>query len=383
MPMRTQFWLSAVVSVCSLSFAECEEGEKRFSMDDYYAVDKIDAHFHLRTRNTDFVTLAQRDKFRYVNIAVHSNSPIEMDFRLRTTFIQLRAHPNHIAAASAFPMAGWDEPDWQKKTIAHLDATFEKGAVAVKVWKNIGMDFKDKNGNLIMIDDPKFDPIFAHLANKGIRLIGHLGEPRNCWLPLEKMTVKNDRNYFERNPEYHMFKHPGMPTYEQQMAARDRMLAKNPNLHFIGAHFGSLEWSVDELAKFLDRFPNATVDTAARMGQLQYQSIRDREKVVKFLRKYQDRILYGTDFTMQPDSIPPDDPRAGPKTVAGGTGAISTRTMKWQSRNSTIPSAESRYPGESLKRSTGKNAERVFPGAWSAGNGTSSEQGRSGNVSNR
>ena len=53
-----------------------------------------------------------------------------------------------------------------------------------------------------------------------------------------------------------------------------RMLNKNPELIFIGCHLASLEWSVDELANFLDRFPNASVDMAARMGQLFYQTYR-------------------------------------------------------------------------------------------------------------
>jgi len=157
------------------------------------------------------------------------------------------------------------------------------------------MVHRDGEGKLVMIDDPRFDPIFRKLIEKGIVVIGHLGEPKNCWLPLEEMTVKNDRNYFAKNPQYHMHKHPEMPSYEDQIAARDRMLAKHPGLKFVGAHFASLEWSVDELGKFLDRFPNAMADSAARMGQLQYQSNRDREKVRDFLIKYQDRIVYGTD----------------------------------------------------------------------------------------
>jgi len=88
------------------------------------------------------------------------------------------------------------------------------------------------------------------------------------------------------------------------MAARDRMLEKNKNLPFLGAHLASLEWSVEELAKFLDRFPNAVVDMAARMGQVQYQSQREREKVRNFMIKYQDRILYATDLTYAPDANP-------------------------------------------------------------------------------
>ena len=57
----------------------------------------------------------------------------------------------------------------------------------------------------------------------------------------------------------------------------------------------SLEWSVEELAKFLDHFPTAVVETAARVADLQYQSSLDRERVRDFLIKYQDRVLYATD----------------------------------------------------------------------------------------
>jgi predicted TIM-barrel fold metal-dependent hydrolase len=37
---------------------------------------------------------------------------------------------------------------------------------------------------------------------------------------------------------------------------------------------------------------------AARISHLQYQSSKDREKVRNFLIKYQDRILYGTDYAV-------------------------------------------------------------------------------------
>ena len=74
------------------------------------------------------------------------------------------------------------------------------------------------------------------------------------------------------------------------------MLEKNPELIFIGAHMGSLEWSVDELAKRLDKFPNMSVDMAARIGQLFYQTKVDREKVREFFIKHHNRVLYATDM---------------------------------------------------------------------------------------
>jgi predicted TIM-barrel fold metal-dependent hydrolase len=93
-----------------------------------------------------------------------------------------------------------------------------------------------------------------------------------------------------------------MPSYEVLIAARDRFVAYHPHLTFVGAHLASLEWSVAEVGKFLDRFPNASVDLAARMTQVQYQSNRDYEQVRDFFIRYQDRLLYGSDLTENPPS---------------------------------------------------------------------------------
>jgi predicted TIM-barrel fold metal-dependent hydrolase len=109
------------------------------------------------------------------------------------------------------------------------------------------------------------------------------------------MTVDQDRKYFSEHPEYHMYLHPDYPSYEQQIQARDNVLMKYKNFVFCGAHFASLEWSVDEIAKRLDAFPNMYVDTAERICHLQYQSIMDYDRVRNFVLKYQDRIMYATD----------------------------------------------------------------------------------------
>jgi predicted TIM-barrel fold metal-dependent hydrolase len=82
------------------------------------------------------------------------------------------------------------------------------------------------------------------------------------------------------------------------------MLEKHPGLRVVGCHLGSLEWDVDELARCLDKFPNFAVDMAARICHFQVQ---DREKVQRFFNTYQDRILYGTDIIITPESESPQD----------------------------------------------------------------------------
>ena len=76
------------------------------------------------------------------------------------------------------------------------------------------MSLKDKNGKLVMIDDARFDPIIDFIVKNNIPLVGHLGEPKNYWLPLDKMTTKGDRSYFKENPKYHMYLHPEFPSNE-------------------------------------------------------------------------------------------------------------------------------------------------------------------------
>ena len=176
------------------------------------------------------------------------------------------------------------------------------------------MVLKDPDGRYVMADDPRLDPVFSALAKQGRTLVAHLGEPRNCWLPVDQMTVDGDRRYFAAHPEYHGLLHPEIPNYEAQVAARDRMLERHPALRVVGCHLGSLEYDVDELAKRLDKYPNLAVDLSARIVHLQ---IQPRNKVRAFLVKYQDRLLYGTDAPVRPRF---GRGRRGPDQGAGAAG---------------------------------------------------------------
>ncbi len=268
-----------------------------YSKEDFSSVKKIDAHFHIYSAESTSMEQAKMDNFKLLTINTNSDNcervveAHQLLSALKTNF------PSDLEFTTTFCMDGWDEPGWEENTISWIDQSLKDGAISVKIWKNIGMEFRDKDSVLVMIDNPRFDAVFAHLAERNIPLVGHLGEPKACWQPAEMMQANNNKNYFTNNPQYHMYLHPEFPTYKEQMDARDRMLEKNPNLVFIGCHLASLEWSVDVLAEWLDRFPNASVDMAARMGDLFYQTRDDHKKVYDFFIKYQDRILYGTDIT--------------------------------------------------------------------------------------
>lgn len=256
---------------------------------------KVDAHVHLETSDDSFINLVKDNNFKLMTLVTRAVPQPEIQKEFDYAKALHDNHPETVAFATTFTMDGFGEPGWEDKTIAWLKKSFDEGAIAVKVWKDIGMTFRDKDSTFIMIDDTRFDPIFDFIESQNKTLVNHNGEPKNCWLPLGEMTVEGDRSYFSEHPQYHMYLHPDYPSYEELLAARDRMLKKHPNLRYVGCHLGSMEWNVDEQAKWLDEFPNYGLDMAARIVHFQVQ---DREKVRDFIIKYQDNLLYGTDIAI-------------------------------------------------------------------------------------
>ena len=250
---------------------------------------------HLNSDDPALAHQARVDNFKLLTVNVDvSDYPSVVD-QERFALQQIKQSPDVVEYLTAFTLQKWDSAAWANEVIARLENSFEKGALGIKLWKNIGMVYKDSNDKFIMIDDPKFDPVIEYIISQDKTIMGHLGEPKNCWLPLDEMTVNNDRTYFKNNPEYHMYLHPEYPSYDDQINARDRFVERHPDMRFVGAHLGSLEWDVDELAVRLDKFSNMAVDMAARIPHLQHQTRLDREKVRQFFIKYQDRIIYATD----------------------------------------------------------------------------------------
>ncbi len=205
------------------------------------------------------------------------------------------AHPDRVGWVVSFNLENWNAPDWRDQAIRTIEQGFADGAVGVKVWKEIGMVLRDPDSGFVMIDDPRFDPILDYIESRGKTLVAHIGEPLDCWLPLDSMQVRASLVYYGAHPQYHAFLHPEMPHYWAQIDARDSLLAHHPGLRVVGAHLGSLEHDVDQLAARLERYPNFAVDLAARMP---FIKVQDRDRVREFMLRYQDRVLYGTDLAL-------------------------------------------------------------------------------------
>jgi predicted TIM-barrel fold metal-dependent hydrolase len=294
--IRKSIWI--ILLSCKFS---CTSTEKYYTADDFAKVQKADAHFHYVTTDGRFVDFAVSQNIHLISPNVDSEIPVDEQWRISKVI--LKAKPSGISFLGTFSVDDFALPGFADSVIAKIDNCMNEGASGIKIWKNIGMVLKDSSGQYVMADNPAFAPIFQHLEKNRIPLLAHLGEPRDCWLSEEEMTDEGDKSYYKEHPQYHMFLHPEMPSYEDQIQTRDKLLEMYPDMVFVGAHLGSLEWNVDELAKRLDKYPNFSVDMAARIGHLRNQSKENRDRVRGFMIRYQDRLLYATDNSMYDDPL--------------------------------------------------------------------------------
>lgn len=299
MKHKFTFFTYSPVDIASGSGTHTRNNPEGFySLEDFITVPKIDAHLHIHTTAPGFGEILKDNNFKCISINTEVPDYAAIEEQQNIIAEQRVSFPDNIFYLTTFETQTIFEEGWVGRQVEYLKESFRKGAVGVKVWKNIGMDIKDQNGKFIMIDDPVFDPIFDYLEENKIPVCGHIAEPKSCWLPLDQMTTNNDRDYFRNHPQYHMYLHPEFPSYYEIIEHRDNLLEKRPGLLFVGAHLGSLEWSLDEMTKRLDRFSLLMFDVAERMSHIQYLCIDDWKNVRDFFINYQDRIIYGTDLVI-------------------------------------------------------------------------------------
>ncbi len=286
--VKSSFWLLTLI-LCLARAANAQHPTPSPS-----PLARIDAHAHVFNSAPAFYEMLDRLDLRLVNICVvdkYDPGYEEAAPQHAKALEVFRGSRGRAAWCSTFDPQDWESPGFAERSIALLDQTFKDGAIAVKIYKSIGMELKSRAGKYLMPDDPVFNPILDFIESRNKTLYAHIAEPSSSWRPLDPASP--DYEYYKSNPDWHMYRHPERPSKEAILAARDRMLARHAKLRVVGCHLGSMEEDVDEIAKRFDHYANFVVDTAARVP---YLMLQPRPKVRAFLIKYQDHVLYGTDL---------------------------------------------------------------------------------------
>lgn len=259
----------------------------------FAALDPIDAHAHAFQQDPVFYAMLNRLNLHMVSILVYNDEGpgykhIQDEINNGWKFVA--GSEGRAVFCTSFDPYKWNQPGFATAAESRLNKDFERGAVAVKIWKNVGMEIKDAKGKYLLPDNPVFEPLYKDIAAHNKTLIAHLAEPDSSWKPLDPASP--DYSYYRDHPMWHMYGKADAASKQQILAARDHVVEMNPHLRVIGAHLGSMESDFKALGERLDRYPNFAVDMAARMP---YVMMLPKAQAIAFLTKYQDKLLYATD----------------------------------------------------------------------------------------
>ena len=200
------------------------------------------------------------------------------------------AHPGRFLTFCQLDWSRLAQPDGAAALIASLDDSAARGARGVKVWKNLGLTFRDDDGSLILPDDPQVVAVLQHAGDLGLPVLIHSADPRAFFEPLDENNERLDELLQQR--DWWFGDHAVHPTFERLLDAHAALVAAAPGTTFIGAHFGCAAEELDRVEHLLETCPNYTVDIAGRMAELG----RQPRRVAALIARHPDRVLFGTDI---------------------------------------------------------------------------------------
>jgi hypothetical protein len=198
-----------------------------------------------------------------------------------------------------FTEPAWDkasDPGYSKTQAELIEDAHKSGAKGLKVLKTLGLYLRERGTNqLVLIDDPRFDEMWEMAGDLKMPVLIHSSDPEAFFLPIDRFNERWEE--LHAHPDWSFYGRD-FPTNQALQEARRKVMKRHPRTQFICAHVADSE-NLGYVSECIDSLPNMHVDIAARIGELGRQPGTART----FFDKYQDRILFGTDASSNPNEL--------------------------------------------------------------------------------
>lgn len=205
-------------------------------------------------------------------------------------------YPNRFVVFANVDFSGVGKEGWTEAAVQQLEQDVKNGARGLKIYKSLGLRYKDANGNRVTVDDIRLDPIWAKCGELGIPVLIHSADPKPFW---DDFNGDNER-WLELKTRPRRKRGANNPApWETIMKEQHDMFKKHPKTNFVSAHMSWLANDLGKLSQLLDEIPNMHVGIGAIIAELG----RQPRNAKAFFIKYQDRILFGKD-SWKPEEFP-------------------------------------------------------------------------------
>lgn len=177
---------------------------------------------------------------------------------IKSMLQEFKTHaPGRFMVFTNLNFAGFGDSEWTRIAIKELEEDVAAGAAGLKIYKSLGLNSKDINGNRIPVDHPDLDPVWAKAGELGIPVLIHSADPAQFWQPMDST---NER-WLELKLNPNRKRSPTDPApFEQIIAEQHRVFAKHPKTTFINAHMGWMANDLDAAGAHLDKYPNVNFE---------------------------------------------------------------------------------------------------------------------------
>jgi len=198
--------------------------------------------------------------------------------------------------------------------IKHIEEFYAHGARILKFWSAPrGIDIGSKSGrpDLLKINSKRRLSIMKEVKSLGMVFMVHVGDP-DTWF---NTKYSNASIYGTKSEQYTRF--------EEVLALVDSPI--------IAAHMGGWPEDLEFLSKLLSNHDHLYLDSSATKWMVRELSKHSRGELIDFLKKWQGRILFGSDIVSNDSHL------------ALGDGKDITQTLKEEKKAEAFDLYASRY----------------------------------------
>lgn len=201
-----------------------------------------------------------------------------------------RAHPGRFFTFCQLDWTLLAEPDGEERLLASLADSAHRGARGLKIWKSLGLQARNAEGELVLPDDPSVVRIVQRAGELGLPVLIHSADPVAFFEPLDAANERLDElggmpEWWFGDPDVH-------PSFDRLWEAHAALVRACPRTAFIGAHVGNLAEDLDRVSALMEQAANYHVDIGGRMAELG----RQPRRFARLVAEHPDRVLFGTDI---------------------------------------------------------------------------------------